>query len=145
MSEKDTLKQKRQNVIKKVSVQKQLAPPKLKLLFTIVNREKTELYTALIQSFEVNMQLSAAARGTASEEMLRMLGLSDKNKALIMSVIREDTEDTILKFLNEKFHTIKKRKRYCFYGFNVKHNRRCHIPFSQQQQMKGEYKNGYIN
>ena len=111
MSEKDTLKQKRQNVIKKVSVQKQLAPPKLKLLFTIVNREKTELYTALIQSFEVNMQLSAAARGTASEEML---GLSDKNKALIMSVIREDTEDTILKFLNEKFHTIKNGKGIAF-------------------------------
>lgn len=114
MSEKDTLKQKRQNVIKKVSVQKQLSPPKLKLLFTIVNREKTELYTALIQSFEVNMQLSAAARGTASEEMLRMLGLSDKNKALIMSVIREDTEDTILKFLNEKFHTIKNGKGIAF-------------------------------
>lgn len=114
MSEKDTLKQKRQNVIKKVSVQKQLAPPKLKLLFTIVNREKTELYTALIQSFEVNMQLSAAARGTASEEMLRMLGLSDKNKALIMSVIREDTEDTILKFLNENFHTIKNGKGIAF-------------------------------
>ena len=114
MSEKDTLKQKRQNVIKKGSVQKQLAPPKLKLLFTIVNREKTELYTALIQSFEVNMQLSAAARGTASEEMLRMLGLSDKNKTLIMSVIREDTEDTILKFLNEKFHTIKNGKGIAF-------------------------------
>ena len=49
MSEKDTLKQKRQNVIKKVSVQKQLAPPKLKLLFTIVNREKTELYFSIIR------------------------------------------------------------------------------------------------
>ena len=114
MSEKETLKQKRQNVIKKVSAQKQLAPPKLKLLFTIVNREKAELYTALLQSFEVNMQLSAAARGTASEEMLRMLGLSDKNKALIMNVIREDTEDTILKFLDEKFHTIKNGKGIAF-------------------------------
>lgn len=114
MSEKETIKQKKQNIVKKVSAQKQLAPPKLKLLFTIVNREKAELYTALLQGFDVNMQLSAAARGTASEEMLRMLGLSDKSKALIMSVIREDTEDTILKFLDEKFHTIKNGKGIAF-------------------------------
>ncbi len=114
MSEKENLKQKKQNAVKKISAQKQLAPPKLKLLFTIVNREKAELYTALLQGFEVNMQLSAAARGTASEEMLRMLGLSAKNKALIMSVIREDHEDAILKFLDEKFHTIKNGKGIAF-------------------------------
>ena len=71
---------------KENSKKKQLAPPKLKLLFTIVNREKTELYTALIQGFNVNMQLSTAARGTASREIMQMLGLSDKNKSLIVSV-----------------------------------------------------------
>ena len=114
MSEKDTLKQKRQNVIKKVSVQKQLAPPKLKLLFTIVNREKTELYTALIQSFEVNMQLSAAARGTASEEMRRYLGLPDSEKAVIFSVIREEQAQAALRFLEEKFNTLKNGKGIAF-------------------------------
>ena len=95
---------------KENSKKKQLAPPKLKLLFTIVNREKTELYTALIQGFNVNMQLSTAARGTASREIMQMLGLSDKNKSLIVSVIREDTEDMLLRFLDEKFHTRKNGK-----------------------------------
>ena len=99
---------------KEKSKKKQLAPPKLKLLFTIVNREKTELYTALIQGFNVNMQLSTAARGTASREIMQMLGLSDKNKSLIVSVIREDTEDMLLRFLDEKFHTIKNGKGIAF-------------------------------
>ena len=99
---------------KENSKKKQLAPPKLKLLFTIVNREKTELYTALIQGFNVNMQLSTAARGTASREIMQMLGLSDKNKSLIVSVIREDTEDMLLRFLDEKRHTIKNGKGIAF-------------------------------
>ena len=99
---------------KENSKKKQLAPPKLKLLFTIVNREKTELYTALIQGFNVNMQLSTAARGTASREIMQMLGLSDKNKSLIVSVIREDTEDMLLRFLDEKFHTVKNGKGIAF-------------------------------
>ena len=99
---------------KENSKKKQLAPPKLKLLFTIVNREKTELYTAHIQGFNVNMQLSTAARGTASREIMQMLGLSDKNKSLIVSVIREDTEDMLLRFLDEKFHTIKNGKGIAF-------------------------------
>ena len=99
---------------KENSKKKQLAPPKLKLLFTIVNREKTELYTALVQGFNVNMQLSTAARGTASREIMQMLGLSDKNKSLIVSVIREDTEDMLLRFLDEKFHTIKNGKGIAF-------------------------------
>ena len=99
---------------KENSKKKQLAPPKLKLLFTIVKREKTELYTALIQGFNVNMQLSTAARGTASREIMQMLGLSNKNKSLIVSVIREDTEDMLLRFLDEKFHTIKNGKGIAF-------------------------------
>ena len=96
------------------SKKKQLAPPKLKLLFTIVNREKTELFTALIQGFDVNMQLSAAARGTATQEIMQMLGLSDKSKSVIMSVIREDTEDTLLRFLDVGSNGFRHAKRTAF-------------------------------
>ena len=60
------------------------------------------------------MQLSTAARGTASREIMQMLGLSNKNKSLIVSVIREDTEDMLLRFLDEKFHTIKNGKGIAF-------------------------------
>ena len=89
---------------------KQPAPPELKLLFTIVNREKAELYTALLQQFEINFQLTVAAEGTANTEMLRVLGLSDSKKAVIISVIREDRAASALRFLDEKFNTIKNGK-----------------------------------
>ena len=39
-----------------------IAPRKLKLLVTVVNREKAEFYTDFIQSFEVNFQTSMVAR-----------------------------------------------------------------------------------
>ena len=86
------------------------APQKLKLLFTVVNRNKAEFYIDLIQSFEVNMQMSMAARGTASTEMLSYLGLTESEKALIVSVIRDDMEQTVLNALEEKFRTIKNGK-----------------------------------
>lgn len=90
--------------------QKKLLPPKLKLLITIVNRNKTELYLDFLSSFDINMQLSTAASGTASTDMLRYLGLNDSEKSVIFSVIREDNEDKALKFLEEKFKTVKNGK-----------------------------------
>lgn len=86
------------------------APPKLKLLVTVVNRERAELYAALLQSFEINFQLTTAAQGTANTEMLRMLGLTESDKAVIFSVVREDRATAALRFLEEKFATIKNGK-----------------------------------
>ncbi len=94
--------------------QKKLLPPKLKLLVTVVNRSKTELFLDFLGSFEVNMQLSMAASGTASTDMLRFLGLSDSDKSVIFSVIREDKEDAVLRFLDDKFKTVKKGKGIAF-------------------------------
>ena len=89
---------------------KPIAPQKLKLLFTVVNRSKAEFYIDLLQSFEINMQMTMAAWGTASTEMLSYLGLTDSEKALIVSVIREDMEKAALDTLEEKFNTIKNGK-----------------------------------
>ncbi len=88
----------------------QPAPPKLKLLVTVVSREKAELYAALLQSYEINFQLVMAAEGTANTEMLRVLGLSDSEKGVIFSLIREDRASAALRFLEEKFQTIKNGK-----------------------------------
>ena len=90
--------------------QPKLAPQKLKLLFTVVNRNKAEFYMDLLNSFEVNMQLNMAAWGTASTEMLSYLGLTDSEKTLIISVIREDMEKAALNTLEEKFNKIKNGK-----------------------------------
>lgn len=89
---------------------KSLAPQKLKLLFTVVNRKKAEFYADFLQSFEVNMQLTLAARGTASTEVLSLMGLSDSEKSVIISVIKEEKASAALKALEEKFRTIKNGK-----------------------------------
>ena len=57
-----------------------IAPRKLKLLVTVVNREKAEFYMDYIQSFEVNFQTSTAARGTAGKETLRLLGIGETER-----------------------------------------------------------------
>ena len=87
-----------------------IAPRKLKLLVTVVNREKAEFYTDLIQSFEVNFQTSRNARGTASKETLRLLGIGETDKTVILSVIREDMCDKALSTLEQKFKTIRNGK-----------------------------------
>lgn len=87
-----------------------IAPRKLKLLVTVVNREKSEFYMDFIQSFEVNLQTAMAAHGTASQETLRLLGLGASEKTVIFSIIREDMCDKVLQALEQKFKTIKNGK-----------------------------------
>ena len=84
-----------------------LSPHKMELLFTVVNREKTEFYVDIIQSFEVNMQLVLAAKGTAASHTLAMLGLNDNEKSVIISVIKKKRATEALAMLDEKFRTVK--------------------------------------
>lgn len=83
---------------------------RLKLLVTVVNRAKGEFYLDLIQSFEANMQLVMMARGTASAQMISLLGLEDSARAVIFSIIREERAEDVLSALEEKFRTIKNGK-----------------------------------
>lgn len=86
------------------------SPRKLKLLITVVNSGKAEFYADLLQSLEVNMQLSLTAKGTASSETLGLLGLSETGKTVLIGVIREDRAAEALSLLEEKFRTIKNGK-----------------------------------
>ena len=86
----------------------------LSLLFTVVDRNKAELYIDLLQNFEVNMQMSLAARGTAAPEMRRYLGLTESEKTVIVSVIREDRVTAALEMLEEKFRTVRNGKGIAF-------------------------------
>lgn len=86
---------------------------KLKVLFTVVDRPKTEFYLDVLSQFEVNCQMVIAGSGTASTELQDMLGLNVQ-KAVIVSVIREDMTDEILKCLEDKFATIKNGKGISF-------------------------------
>ena len=84
-----------------------IAPKKIKLLFTVVNRQKTEFFVDLLQNFEINMQLVLTAQGTASEHIVSLLGLADSDKSVIISVIRQDKIKDALSALEEKFNTVK--------------------------------------
>ena len=86
---------------------------KLKLLFTVVDRNKAEFYLDVLSQFEVNYQLVTGGLGTATSEFVEMLGLN-KQKAVIVSVIREDLTDTVMKCLEEKFAAIKNGKGIAF-------------------------------
>ena len=87
---------------------------KLKLLITVVNRSKAELFMDLLTAYEVNFQTSVLAQGTAKSETLYMLGLEDSDKSVIFSVLREDKAPEAMHMLEEKFHTIKDGKGIAF-------------------------------
>ena len=86
---------------------------KLKLLFTVVDRNKTEFYLDVLSQFEVNFQMVTGGLGTAQSELISMLGLN-VHKSVIVSVIRKDLTGQIIDCLEEKFATIKNGKGIAF-------------------------------
>lgn len=86
---------------------------KLKLLFTVVDRNKGEFYLDFLSQFDVNFQMALGGKGTAHSELIDMLGLNI-NKAVIVSVVREDMVDTVMKGLEEKFATIRNGRGIAF-------------------------------
>lgn len=87
---------------------------RLKLMVTVVNRNKTEYYADIIQSFDVNMQAIALANGTADAKTLRYLGLTDTEKSVILSVVQENKLPDALHTLEEKFSSVKGGKGIAF-------------------------------
>ena len=83
------------------------APKRLMLLFTVVNRNKTELFVDLLTGFEVNMQMVLSAHGTANQQVQELLGLTDSDKSVIVSVIRRENAKAALAMLDEKFKTVR--------------------------------------
>ena len=83
---------------------------KLKILVTVVDRSKALFYTDLLEQYDVNMQLVCYGSGTADSEMLRYLGLASSEKAIILSVVREDVIKDVLSTLAEKFEKVKNGK-----------------------------------
>jgi len=87
---------------------------KLKILFTVVDRNKGEFFADVISQFEVNCQMVLGGIGTAKTELIDLLGLNN-HKAVIISVVREDMVDTIMNCLEEK----RNKKGYGLISFAV--------------------------
>ena len=86
---------------------------KLKVLFTVVDRNKGEFYLDVISQFDVNWQMQLSGKGTAASELVDLLGLNI-HKAVILSVVREDLVEPIMHTLEDKFASIKKGKGIAF-------------------------------
>lgn len=82
----------------------------LKVLFTIVNRSKATYYVDLLEQFEINMQMVLYGIGTANSEIRDYLKLNEVEKAVIISIVREDKVKDICNTLTEKFSKIKDGK-----------------------------------
>ena len=101
-----------ENVETRAAKNKNLAPEKLVLLVTVVNRAKSDYFLDLIQSFNCNMQMSSFAHGTAQ----RALGLltPDAEKDVLFSVMTRDNAKHAMEALEEKFATIRGGKGVSF-------------------------------
>ncbi len=86
---------------------------KLKLLVTVVDRNKGEFFLDVISQFEVNCQMVLGGFGTASSEIVSLLGLNN-HKAVLLSVVREDRVDEVMNCLDDKFATIKNGRGIAF-------------------------------
>ncbi len=96
-----------ENTVKDASIKK------LKLLVTVVNRPKGEFYLDVISQFDANCQMVLPGMGTARSDVVELLGL-EPQKAVILSVIREDMTDAVMNQLEDKFETIKNGKGIAF-------------------------------
>ncbi len=99
-----------ENRKKRFPLTENVAPKKLKLLITVVNKNKAEFYMDYLQEFEINMQMSMRARGTADSDLLHYLGLEDSEKRVLFSLVREDMASAALRGLEEKFETVRDGK-----------------------------------
>lgn len=84
---------------------------KLKLLFTIVDRSKANFYLDMLEQYEVNFQTVIYGSGTA--EAARF-SVTESDKALLLSVVREDMVAPVLHMLEEKFARAKNGKGIAF-------------------------------
>jgi len=92
-----------------------IAPMKLELLLAVVHNDKAAYFSSLIQSHQANLQLTVPARGT-THLILDYLGLTEKPKSLVMSVVRADKAASLIDLLDQTF---KKGKNYKGVAFTV--------------------------
>ena len=91
------------------------APMKLELLMAVVHNDKVSYYSSLIQSHQANLRLTVPAQGT-THMILNVLGLTERPKTLILSVVRSDQVSGLIGLLDETF---RKGKGYKGIAFTV--------------------------
>ena len=88
------------------------APIKLKILVTIIDRKKIDFYISNLEGFGANVQEIVYASGTTPRKDI--LGAKVSEKAVLLSVVREDRIKEILAAFEDKYFQTKNGKGIAF-------------------------------
>ena len=101
-----------ETVLSKVKTEGLQAPVKLKILVTIIDRKKVDFYVSNLEGFGANIQEIIYASGTTPRKDI--LGIKVSEKAVILSVVREDRIKEILATYEDKYFQTKNGKGIAF-------------------------------
>ncbi len=91
-----------------------IAPDRLMLLVTVVQKGKGTFFSDYLQTFEANLQVCVVGTGTAQTDLVEFLGLKDNKRSIIFSIVREDRLNAIMEALEERFQTINRKTGIAF-------------------------------
>lgn len=91
-----------------------IAPERLMLLVTVVQKGKGTFFSDYLQTFETNLQVCVVGTGTAQTDLIEFLGLKDNKRSIIFSIVREELLDKIMEALEERFRTINRNTGIAF-------------------------------
>ena len=101
-----------ETALSKVKPEGLQAPVKLKILVTIIDRKKVDFYVSNLEGFGANIQEIIYASGTTPRKDI--LGIKVSEKAVILSVVREDRIKEILATYEDKYFQTKNGKGIAF-------------------------------
>ena len=91
-----------------------VAPHRLMLLVTIVDKGKGTFFSEYLKTFDANLQICVVGTGTARGDLVEFLGLKDSRRSIIFSVVREERLDAIMEALQERFVTVNRSRGVAF-------------------------------
>ena len=98
---------------------------KLFILVVIVDISQSNIVEKLLQGVGSSMQITHTGRGTASKEILNVLGATDETKGIVVALISEDHLNDATEELDVFFKASKKHRGVAFT-----------VPFSSVQGVK---------
>jgi len=91
-----------------------MAPKKLKILVSIIDRRKVDFYISSLQGHGVNVQEIVYAQGTTPRKISDLIGIKVSEKAILLSIVREDQIKPILADYEDKYFLTKNGKGIAF-------------------------------
>ena len=91
-----------------------IAPHKLMLLITVVQKGKGTFFADFLKTFGANLQVAVVGMGTKHADLVEFLGLKENKRSILFSIVREEKTEEILDALEDRFHTVNNDKGIAF-------------------------------